>query len=136
MKKSVRKNEFERGGAGVNLLLVALVIMLAANAGYNYVPVAYSGESFKQEMQTAVVQGVAVPAVGMTPVDVIKGKIQKAMVSGSIPLDAKVDVKQVNNAVQARVVYTKDVQILPFGLYTYQYHFDHTATPTGFVTKQ
>jgi hypothetical protein len=45
----------ERGGAGVKFLIIFVVLILAANAGYNYIPVAYAGESFRQEMQTAVV---------------------------------------------------------------------------------
>ena len=135
MKKSVNKKSSEHGGAGVKFLLVAVALILAANAGYQFIPVAYNGESFKQEMQTAVIQGVAVPVIKTTPVDVVKGKIQKAMIANDIPLDASVEVKQINNIVNAHVTYTKEVPILPFGLYNYEYHFDHTATPSGFVMK-
>lgn len=135
MKKAVKKKKSEHGGAGVKFLMVALVLFLIGNAGLQFVPVAYNGESFKQEMQTAVIQGVAVPAVGITPVEAVRGKIQKSMISNNIPLDATVDVKQANGAIHAHVVYTKEIPILPFGLYNYQYHFNYTATPTGFVTK-
>jgi hypothetical protein len=37
--------------------------------------------------------------------------------------------------VQARVYYSKPIAVLPLGLYTYNYEFDHTATPTGFMVK-
>jgi len=34
------------------------------------------------------------------------------------------------------VTYTKKVPILPLGIYTYNYVFDNTATPAGFLMKQ
>lgn len=133
MSKNKNRNN-ERGGAGVKLTIVMVVLFLAAHGGYNYIPVAYSAESFKSEMYTAVVQGLAVPG-RMSPVDSVKTRIQRAAVANDIPEDAVMDVKVVNKVVQAHVVYTKTVNILPLGLYTYSYHFDHTATPTGFLLK-
>src|SRR5215211_6777397 len=55
MKKLYKDRASERGSAGIKFLLVFLVIVVAANAGINYVPIAYQGASFKQEMDTAVV---------------------------------------------------------------------------------
>ena len=124
----------ERGGAGVKLVAVIVVLFLIAHAGYNYIPVAYEGEYFKQEMQTAVVQGMAVP-IGMTINDTVKAKLQRAIVSNNLPPDTFLQVKQANNSVQAQVIYSKKVNILPFGIYKYTYHFDHTATPAGFLMK-
>jgi hypothetical protein len=135
MKKSVEKRNSERGSAGTTFLIIAVVLGLIGHAGYQFIPVAYGGESLKQDMQTAVIQGLAMPGKG-TPVDATKQRIQSALRSNDIPQDAIVDVKQVNNVLQARVTYTKAVPILPFGIYTYNYQFDHTATPTGFLTKQ
>jgi hypothetical protein len=125
----------ERGGAGVKFLIIFVVLILAANAGYNYIPVAYAGESFRQEMQTAVVNGLALPG-RLNPVDVIKAKVQRAAADNDVPSDAVIEIKQVGNVVQAHAVYTKPVSILPFGIYTYTYHFDHTATPTGYLLKE
>jgi hypothetical protein len=135
MKKSVEKRNSERGSAGTTFLIIAVVLGLIGHAGYQFIPVAYGGESLKQDMQTAVIQGVAVPGRG-TPIDSIKQRLQSALRSNGIPPDAIIDVKQVNSVIQARVTYTKAVPILPFGIYTYNYQFDHTATPTGFLTKQ
>jgi len=135
MKRIERKNkQFERGGAGVKLVAVLVALFLLAHAGYNYIPAAYDGENFKQEMQTAVVQGMATPN-NITPVDMVKGKIQRAIAANNIPADAVVQVKSVNRSIAAQVVYSKKINILPFGLYTYVYQFDHTATPTGFLLK-
>lgn len=135
MKKVVKKINSERGGAGVKLLLVILVLFLIGNAGYQFIPVAYSGESLKQDMQTAVVQGLALPGKG-SPVDLVKRKIIMSVESNNVPPDVFIEVKAANNSIQAHVAYTKEVPILPFGIYNYQYEFDHTATPTGFLTKQ
>lgn len=134
MSKNKNKNN-ERGGASVKLIIVLVILLLAAHGGFNYVPVAYSAESFKSEMQTAVVQGLAIPG-RMSPVDSVKTRIQRAATANQIPVDAQMEVKVVNKVIQAHVVYTKKVDILPLGLYTYDYHFDHTATPTGFLLKE
>lgn len=125
----------ERGEAGAKLLIVLTVLILIGYAGINYVPVAYSGESFKQDMQTAVVQGLAAPSKAGKPTDFVKDKIIRAIAANDVPNDAYVEVKQNGKNLQARVYYTKTVNILPFGMYKYDYVFDHTATPTGFLLK-
>ncbi len=134
MNEKLKNRKGERGSAGVKLAVFLVALFLVGHAGYNYVPVAYEGQSFKQDMQTAVVQGMATPA-GITITDSVKAKLQRAMSSDNIPLDAIVQVKQTDKSVQARVAYTKQVSILPFGLLKYNYQFDYTATPTGFLLK-
>ena len=135
MDKQVKNRESERGSAGVKFVIAITFIILVANAGLNYVPVAYDAESLKSDMGTAILQGLAMPGK-LNPVDNIKGRIQKSIVANNIPATATVDVKQVGTSITARVVYSKDVNILPFGIYKYVYRFDHTATPTGFLMKQ
>ena len=135
MKNTKRDKNPERGGAGVKMVAVLAVLFLIGHAGYNYIPTAYQGQSFRQDMQTAVVQGMAVP-IGVTPMDSVKTRVQRAVVSNGIPSNAIVEVKQIKDAISARVAYSKQISILPFGLYTYNYQFDHTATPTGFLLKQ
>ena len=125
----------ERGSAAVKFAFILVIIILGAHAGLNYVPIAYDAESLKSEMQSAVLQGMALPGK-VNPVDNVKGRIQKAIAQNDIPGDALVDVKQNGNAISAHVAYQKDVNLLPFGLYRYNYRFDHTATPTGFLLKQ
>ena len=135
MNNVVNKRESERGSAGVKFLAVLAVILLVANAGYNYLPVAYNAENLKSEMSTAVLQGIAMPGK-VNPVENVKVRIQKAMTQNDIPADAYVDVKQAGNAITAHVIYSKSVNMLPFGLYRYDYRFDETVTPTGFLLKQ
>ncbi len=131
----VKNRESERGSAGVKFLIILAVLILAGNAGYNYIPVAYEAASMKSDMETAILQGMAL-AGKISPVDNVKARILKAVQVNNIPPDALIDVRQVGNVVTARVAYTKPVNILPFGIYKYNYTFDYTATPTGFLLKQ
>ena len=125
----------ERGGASVKMVAVLAVLFLAGNAGYNYVPVAYEGQSFKQDMEKAILQGMAVPP-GVQPADMVKGRIQKAIAASNLPTNTVYEVKPGKEGITAHVAYSKKVSMLPFGMYIYNYQFDHTATPTGFLLKQ
>jgi hypothetical protein len=80
-------------------------------------------------------RGLALPTGGAKPAEAIKARIIKAAKANNLPVDTFMDVRQVNNVVQARVYYSKPIAVLPLGLYTYNYEFDHTATPTGFMVK-
>lgn len=134
MSKVKNDRKAEQGSAGAKLVAVLAVLFLIGYGCFNYVPIAYQAQSFKQDMQTAVVQGMA-PLPNMTIPDTVKVKLQKAIASNNIPPDAIVEVKQIPNSVQAHVLYNKQIPILPFGIYKYNYHFDYTATPTGFLMK-
>jgi hypothetical protein len=132
MKQILTGRESERGSAAVKFVAILVVLFLIAHAGYNYVPVAYAAESLKTDMMTAVVQGLALPGK-ISPVENVKARIFQSMQRNGAPADAILDVKQNGNALTAHVVYSKPVSILPFGMFTYTYKFDHTATPTGFL---
>jgi len=135
MSNFTKHQKSEHGGAGVKLTFVLVVLFLLANAAYNYIPAAYDGANFKQEMQTAVVQAVALPGSNLTATDTVKIKLQRAAVNNNVPSNALIEVKPMNNIIQAHVIYVKPINILPFGLYRYNYQFDNTATPTGFLFK-
>lgn len=135
MKNLERDRSSERGGAGVKFLLIALGLVTVANAGINYIPVAYEGASLKQEMDTAVVKGMAT-AGKMKPSDVVQASLVKAMRENNTPADAVVDIQPNGGFVQAHVVYTKPVSILPFGLYEYKYNFNYVAAPSGYMLKE
>lgn len=134
MNNTAYNRESERGSAGVKFMVILSVILMGAHAGYNYVPVAYEAESLKTEMGTAVLQGLALPGK-MNPVENVKARIMRAAQQNGTPPEALIDVKQAGNVITAHVAYTKTVNILPFGIYKYNYVFDHTATPTGFILK-
>jgi hypothetical protein len=88
-------------------------------------------------MDTAVVKGLAASG-SMKPLEVVKAHLQKAAADNNIPPEAVIEVKPSANggAIQAHVTYTKQVSMLPFGLYNYQYDFNYVATPTGYLLKQ
>lgn len=133
--KKVKSRHSEKGSAKVKFALVLIALFLIGHAGYNFIPVAYEGQNFKQEMQTAVVQGMAVPP-GMTMNDAVRARLQRAALHNQLPANTSIEVKQVNNVIQAHVIYSRQVDLLPFGLFKYNYEFDHTATPTGFLLKE
>ncbi|MFL6373098.1 MAG: hypothetical protein ACJ73D_00380 [Pyrinomonadaceae bacterium] len=135
MKKSVNNRYSERGSAGVKLAIFLVVMVLFGNGLYNYVPVAYDASALKGDMDTAVLQGMAMPGK-INPIDNVKERIQKAITVNNIPKQATLDVKQVGNGINARVTYSQQVSMLPFGMYKYNYVFDYTSTPTGFLMKQ
>ncbi len=131
-----KNQESQMGSAGVKLAAVFVVLFLIGNAGYNFIPTAYSGASFKQEMQAAVLQGNSLPPSAGNPIEVTKKRLLSVAKVNNIPPYALIEVKQVSNLLQARVAYIKPVPILPFGIYDYNYEFDYTANTTGFLTKQ
>ena len=135
MKNSMKDRTSERGSAGVKFLAIMLALVLLAHAGYQYIPTAYQGASFKQEMDTAVVKGLAASGQ-MKPLDVVKAHIQKASFDYQIPGDAIVDVQPMQGHIRAHVSYQKPINMLPFGLFKYNYKFDYTATPTGYLLKE
>ena len=135
MNEKMRDRQSERGSAGTKFAITMAIIILVANAGYNYIPTAYEAESVKSEMSTAVLQGLATPGK-LSPVENTKARIQRALQVNNVPSNAILDVKMAGNAVTARVAYAKEVGILPFGIYNYIFVFDHTATPSGFLLDQ
>ena len=115
-------------------MAIAVVLVLVANAGYNYIPVAYAGASFQQEMDTAVVKGIGVSG-RINPLDAVTASIKMASREYEIPEDAFVEIKPVKGVVEAHVAYQRQVNMLPFGLYKYDYDFDYVARPTGYLLK-
>lgn len=129
-------NKRERGGAGIKMLITLLVLFVLGHAGFNYVLTEYQAQSFKSEFGTAVVKGALMPDRGMLPADSVKEKVRRAMASNQLPGNATMDVKTNKNVIQARVVYSRQIELIPFGIYTYDYNFDQTATPSGFLTRE
>lgn len=135
MKKLINSRSSEKGSAGIKFLMVFIVLGLVAHAGINYIPVAYQGASFKQEMDSAVVKGLGASG-RMNPLEVVQSSIRKASADYAIPPDALIDIKPVNGVIQAHVAYNQDINMLPFGLYKYHYNFDYIAKPTGYLLKE
>ncbi len=129
-----KNNANERGSAGLKFLLIFLGLFLAAHALWNYVPVAYNGASFKQEMDTAVVKALAASGQ-IKPLDVATATVTKAASDYGVPADAIIEVKPDKGVVTVHASYTKPVNLLPFGLFKYDYKLDYTARPVGYLLK-
>ena len=135
MRSLVHDRSSERGGAGIKFLFVFIILALIGHAAINYIPVAYEGASFRQEMDTAVVK--ALGASGrIKPMEVVQASIDKASREYQIPEDAVVEIAPVNGVVEAHVAYSRNVNMLPFGIYKYKYDFDYTARPVGYLLKE
>lgn len=132
----VNHRQSEKGSAGVKLVVVLVVLFLVAHAGYNYIPVAYNGENFKTEMHAAVLQGSTLPPSAGNKAVATKTRLQNLAKANDIPPDAKIDVKEVNGSVEATVSFTQNVNILPFGIYTYDYVFNNKSGMNEFLTKK
>lgn len=134
MKNPENNRSSERGSAGTKFLMIAVILFLIGNAAVNYIPVAYDGASFKTEMDAAVVKALAASGQ-MKPLDIATGTVRRAISDYNVPADAFVEIKPVNGVIQAHVVFSKKVNILPFGIYKYDYSFDYVARPVGFLLK-
>lgn len=135
MKVSTRSLHSERGSAGIKFLFILLAIALLGNAGYNYVPVAYNGAAFKQEMDTAVVKALGASGQ-MKPGEIAKAHIQRAAFDYKVPADAVIDIRVGEGPIRAYAAYQQPVNMLPFGLFKYNYKFEHTATPRGYLLEE
>lgn len=130
MNNLINQRPSEAGSAGGKFLAFLLGLALILHGGFQYIRAAYQAESLRTDMEAAVLQGLATPGK-IDPVDVVKTKVQKAVLQYEIPPGSVVDVKMQNGLVIARVAYVKQVPILPFGIYNYNYKFDETITPGG-----
>lgn len=135
MNNNITARHSERGSATVKFALVAFFIVLFANAAFNYIPVAYQGASFRQEMDTAVVKGLAASG-RIKPMDAVAATIKKAASDYEVPSDAFVEIKPAGGYIQAHVAYSKKVSIIPFGIYDHKYEFNYVAVPSGYLMKQ
>lgn len=125
----------QRGSASLKLLRTVLLFYVVGNAIYNYLPVAYNSENLRTEMHAAVLQGMSLPGTMGNPVEVTKRRIQNVMRANNIPSYAYLEVKAVNNVIQARVAYMQPIPVLPFGLYDYNYQFDYSTNTGNYLAK-
>ena len=135
MKESTSYLHSQRGSASAKFLALLVLIVLLAHAGYNYVPVAYNGAAFKQEMDTAVVKGLAASG-RIQPMEAVTAHIRKAANDYRIPADALIDIRPNQGHIAAHASYQQPVNLLPFGAYKYNYQFDYTAVPQGYLLKE
>ena len=136
LKKPVRRRS-EHGGAGVKFLIILIVLFCIGHAGYGYIPVAYQSADYKQKMSEVVLNAYAMPNAATNSPEAVKQRLRNYGNDFGVPANAFIKVDKIDNGgLRAQVKYAKEIELLPFGLYKYNYEFDHTATPAGFLTKQ
>jgi len=126
----VKKNGFHRdeiGGTKLYGLVALAVLFLLVHAGYNYLPVVYQLENFKSEMKGATMRVLTMPHGAESLADKLKKQIRLAGNDNGVPANAVIEVTEVNNSLKAHVRFTKEVNLLPFGLFRYRYEFDNTS---------
>jgi len=116
----------ERGSANLKFLIVMVILVATAYAGYLYVPVAFQANTFKDLMQhyadVAVAQGYPPSWAGE--------QLMKSAPEYQIPANAVITPAQKDNRVEIRVQY---VRVIEFPGYAYNYEFDHTVKSTAFL---
>ena len=116
----------ERGSANLKFLIVMVILLTCAYAGYLYVPVAFQANTFKDLMQhyadVAVAQGYQPSWVGE--------QLMKSAPEYDIPANATITPAQRDNRIEVRVQYVRAIE---FPGYTYNYEFDHTVKSTAFL---
>jgi len=117
----------ERGGARLQFLIVMIVIVTCAYAGYLYVPVAYQANTYKDLMQHYA------DVAGSTgyPASWAGAQLVKSAPEYSIPPNAIITPAVRDQRIEIRVQYVKPIE---FPGYTYNYEFDHTVKSTAFLT--
>lgn len=116
----------ERGSANLKFMIVMVVLVASAYAGYLYIPVAFQANTYKDLMQhyadVAVAQGYQPSWVGE--------QLMKSAPEYQIPANAIITPAQRDNRIEVRVQYVRAIE---FPGYTYNYEFDHTVKSTAFL---
>ena len=116
----------ERGSANLKFLIVMVMLVAGAYAGYMYVPVAFQANTFKDLMQHYT--DVAA-AQGYQPSWVAE-QLMKSAPEYDVPANAIITPAQRDNRLEVRVQYVRAIE---FPGYTYNYEFDHTVKSTAFL---
>jgi hypothetical protein len=115
------------GGTKIYAIVALLVLFLMGHAGYQYLPAVYQSENFKAEMKSATMRVLAMPHGAESLSDKLKKQLRIAGNENGVPQTAVIEVTEANNSLKAHVRFTREIPLLPFGLYKYQYQFDNIA---------
>jgi len=125
VKATFHQNQI--GGTKVYALVAISFLFLLGHAGYNYFPAIYSLENYKSEMKSATMRVLALPKGQESLSDKLKKQLRVAGNENGVPPNAVIEVTEQNNSLRARVRFTREISLLPFGLYKYRYEFDNTS---------
>jgi len=126
MKAKCARNE--QGGSKIYALVGIVGLFLLGHAAWNYVPAAYQIESFRSEIHNTILQVSASPHGTNEPLsDKLKKRLRIVANENGVPANALIEVSEAGNKLKAHVRYTRQIDLLPFGFYRYQYQFDNTT---------
>ena len=122
-------NRGERGGARLKFTIFLVIVIIAAYAGYMYIPVAIDAYYFKDAMQNKVNLAAAQGYDGAW----LTEQISKSKAEHNVPDNAVITPAQREGRVEVRVQFTRPISTPVF---TYNYDFDYTAQSTTFLTPK
>lgn len=138
-QNDLRRNARRRGEAGnatVKFLLVAVALFVVGYAGFNYLMIWYQATQFTEAMNEDITRAFSMPNTPYNTPETIKKHLRKKGDELGVPAEAVMKIEKQKDGIAAQVSFTREVSILPFNLYNYQYQYNHTAAPpTGFLTK-
>ena len=129
----VRRGEL--GGSRITLTIVLVVLALSIFAGYNFIPIAFADSDIKTQLQTIATNAVILPAstTGNQHINWSTTEMNRLANSYEIPKTA-FKAEMVGPAVKCSINLKRKIPILPFGIYTYEYDFVHSATSAGYAS--
>jgi hypothetical protein len=116
----------ERGSGRVQFFIVMTVLVVAAYAGYLYVPVAYRAKEYADLMQ----HYADLSGAQERPVAWVEEQLRKNAADYEVPSDATITPVLRDGQVVVRVQFVKPIE---FPGYTYNYEFDRTVKATAFM---
>jgi hypothetical protein len=119
-KSELQFNKGERGSSRLKFIIIMSVVVIAAYVGYQYVPVRFQAERYKDFMQETVNKGAAMSR----PSENIKEQLVKTASEYGVPANAVVTIEEQEGILHARVQYKRPIPLVAF---TYEYEFDETV---------
>ena len=136
LKKDFHRQS-EQGSSTTKFVLVVIALLLIGYGGYNYIVMSYQCSHFKEKVQEIITQAYALPNnKNLNDPELMRQKIRSIGDYDGVPADAVITITKKPGGTEAQVVFTREANLLPFGLYKYKYQFDNTARPpTMFEVK-
>ena len=125
--QTLLRNNHERGGARLKLIIFFGAIAIIGYAAYMYIPVAVDAYYFKDAMQNKV----NLAAAQGYDTAWLTDQVSKSKAQYNVPDDAVITPAQKEGRMEVRVQFTRPI---PFPGFTYSYNFDYTAQSTSFLT--
>ncbi|MEO6393394.1 MAG: hypothetical protein ABIP75_16215 [Pyrinomonadaceae bacterium] len=125
----------ELGGSRITLTIVLVVLALSIFAGYNFIPIAFADSDIKTQLQTIATNAVILPAstTGNNQINWTTTELNHLAQQYEIPTEA-FKAEMSGPAVKCTIKLKRKIPILPFGIYTYEYDFNFSATSAGYAS--